>query len=286
MIQRIDGTIEKKETQPRKESSPDSIGLTDEAILKSPKDVLALGQMIVRQLDLKERGHVLERWLAHHLAEVMAETDEAIGPAKAEAEARAVDLVLKLWTHRRALPEPIDPLDGYRKAINVLGRLMPEANPWRHFHRSDNDEDLLFDMFGVLSRTVVAGLLLTQVSHVRRITAEEFRRLEEEEVRLHSMFEDWKSVLHPEPRPAFRFNIIDPNAVSEGGLADVPANSTDSKDEAQDPNGQDAGDDVHFRSAIVADLERMQTALAALLDRWKNTMPSDPEIGAEDESTK
>ena len=242
--------------------------------------------MIVRQLDLKERGQVLERWLAHHLAEVMAEADEAVGPAKAEIEAQAVDLILKLWTHRRALPEPIDPLDGYRKAVNVLGRLMPEANPWWHFHRSNNDEDLLFDMFGILSRIIVAGLLLTQVSHVRRITAEELKGLEEGEIRLHSMLEEWKSVLHPEPRPEFKINVIDPNAVSERGLADVPANSTNSSDEDQDPDGQDAGDEIHFRSAIVADLERMQTALAALLDRWQNTVPSDLEIDDEDESTK
>ena len=254
--------------------------------MRSPKDVLALGQMIVRQLDLKERGQVLERWLAHHLAEVMAEADEAVEPAKAELEARAVDLILKLWTHRRALPEPIDPLDGYRKAIDVLGRLMPEANPWRHFRRSDNDEDLLFDMFGVLSRIVVAGLLLTQISYVRRITEEEFKGLEEREIRLHSMLEEWKSVLHPEPRPEFKINFIDPNAVSERDLADVPENSTDSSDEDQDPDGQDAEDEIHFRSAIVADLERMQTALAALLDRWQNTVPSDPEIDDEDESTK
>lgn len=242
--------------------------------------------MIVRQLDLKERGQVLERWLAHHLAEVMAEADGAVGSAKAEAEAQAVDLILKLWTHRRALPEPIDQLDGYRKAINVLGRLMPEANPWRHFRRSDNDEDLLFDMFGILSRTVVAGLFLTQISYVRRITEEEFKGLEKEEIRLHSMLEEWKSILHPEPRPELKINFIDPNAVSEGGLADVPENSTDSSDEDQDPDGQDAGDEVRFRSAIVADLERMQAALAALLDRWQNTMPSDPEIDDEDESTR
>ena len=163
---------------------------------------------------------------------------------------------------------------------------MPEANPWRHFRRSDNDEDLLFDMFGILSRTVVAGLFLTQVSHVRRITAEELKGLEEGEIRLHSMLEEWKSVLHPEPRPEFKINVIDPNAVSERGLADVPANSTNSSDEDQDPDEQDAGDEVHFRSAIVADLERMQTALASLLDRWQNTMPSDPEIDDEDESTR
>ena len=250
--------------------------------MKSPKDVLALGQLIVRQLDLEEQGHVLERWLAHHLAEVMSEADEAVGSAKAEVEARAVDLILKLWTHRRALPEPIDPLGGYEKAIKVLGLLMPETNPWRHFRRSDTHEDLLFDMFGILSRIVVAGLLLTQVSRIGPITTEEFRGLEEEEIHLHSMLEEWKAVLHPQPRPEIEIDFIDP-AID---LDEVPENPTDSNDEDQNPNGQDARDENHFHSIILADLERVQITLAALLDRWRNRMSSDPEIDDEGESIR
>ena len=40
----------------------------------------------------------------------MTEADLAVGPAKAASEARAVDLILELWAHRRSLPEPADPL--------------------------------------------------------------------------------------------------------------------------------------------------------------------------------
>ena len=195
--------------------------------------------MIVRQLDLNERGQVLERWLAHHLAEVMNEADEAVGSAKADAEARAVGLILKLWTHRRALPASIDPLDGYGKAIKVLGLLMPDANPWRQFRRSDTCEDLLYDMFGILSRIVVSGLLLTQVSYVRTITTEEFKGLEEDEIRLHSMFEEWKSVLHPHPKPKIGIKFIEPGTVSMDDLDDIPENPADTNDKDRDPSGQD-----------------------------------------------
>ena len=276
MAVKIDHTLEKKGVQTRKENSPDSTGLDTEEVSRSPKDVLALGQMMVRQLDLNERGQVLERWLAHHLAEVMNEADEAVGSAKADAEARAVDLVLKLWTHRRALPASIDPLDGYGKAIKVLGLLMPDANPWRQFSRSDTCEDLLYDMFGILSRIVVSGLLLTQISHVRPVTTSEFKELEEEEKRLHSMLEEWKSVLHPHPRSKIGIEFIDPGAVSTDDLDEIPENPADTNDKARDPSVQDAGDEDHLRSIITADLERMQAALVTLLDRWQKTTSSDP----------
>ena len=71
---------------------------------------------------------MLERWLAHHVAEVIAEADQAVGPAKAASEARAVDLILQLWVHWRALPEPVDPLGGYREAVGVPDRLVPGAD--------------------------------------------------------------------------------------------------------------------------------------------------------------
>ena len=122
---------------------------------------------------------MLDRWIAHHLAEVIADASRAVGPAKASSEAQAVDLVLKLWAHRRALPEPVDPLGGYRTAVEVLGRLAPDANPWRRFRRPDTYDGLLREMFQLLSRVVLAGLLLTQVSRARPVNEEEFKALEE-----------------------------------------------------------------------------------------------------------
>ena len=101
---------------------------------------MALGQAIVRQLELQDCGAVLERWLAHHLAEVIAEAEQAVGPAKAAFDAQAVALVLKLCAHRRALPEPGDPHGGYRKAVEVLGGLVPEAGLWAHFRQPESCE--------------------------------------------------------------------------------------------------------------------------------------------------
>ena len=236
---------------------------------------MALGQVIVRQLELEDRGTVLERWLAHHLAEVIAEVDQSVGLAKEASGARAVDLILKLWAHRRALPESVDPLGGYRKAVEVLGRLVPEANPWARYRGSDTLDELLHEMFKLLSRIVLAGLVFTQVSRARPVPAEESRELEEEEAYLQSVFEQWMPFFpHPQPKSEIKIESVNADA-AEGVELDresVRIGNSDDQDHATDE--QAAPDDVRLHAAIVSDLERMQTDLAKLLTRWRESRPS------------
>ena len=254
--------------------------------MKSPKDVLALGRVIVRQLELEDRGTVLERWLAHHLAEVMAEADRAVGPAKAASEAQAVDLVLKLWAHRRALPEPADPLGGYRKAVDVLGRLMPEANPWAFYRRPDTYDGLLREIFELLSRIVLAGLLLTQISRARPATAEESKGLEDEEVYLQSVFEQWMPFFpRPQSRPVITIEFVGTDTAedAEMGIDEKSERVDDSDDQDHASDEQAAPTDVSLHASIASDLERMQTDLVELLARWRKSAPCEPE--GKDENT-
>ena len=255
--------------------------------MKSPKDVLALGQVIVRQLDLEDRGTVLERWLAHHLAEVIAEVDQAVGPAKAASEAQAVDLVLKLWAHRRALPEPADPLGGYRQAVEVLGRLVPEANPWAYLRRPETHDGLLREMFALLSRIVQAGLLLTQISRVRPVTAEESKGLEEEEIHLQSVFEQWMPFFARLPsRPDVKIEFVGAGAAedTEIGVDEKLERVGDSDGRDHMSDEQATPTDARLHAAIVSDLEDMQSNLADLLTRWRNSSPCKPK-GEDDNSS-
>ena len=57
-----------------------------------------LGQMIVGHLKLDARGALLERWLAHDLADAMAVAMRRTGPAKTPAQARVVDCLNRLNT--------------------------------------------------------------------------------------------------------------------------------------------------------------------------------------------
>ena len=240
--------------------------------MRSPKDVLALGQVIVRQLELQDRGTVLERWIAHHLAEVIAEASRAVGPAKRASEAQAVDLVLKIWAHRRALPESVDPLGGYRKAAEVLGLLMPEANPWAHYSQPSTYEGLLREMFELLSTIVVAGVLLTQVSRVRPITEEELKALEEDERHLHSTMEQWMLLVARSPsRPEVKIKFVS-TGTTEGAEADRESERViDSSDQDRTSDEQVGPDDADLHAIITSTLERMQTDLTDLLTRWRES---------------
>ena len=228
---------------------------------------------------------MLDRWLAHHLAEVIAEADRATGTAKAASEAQAVDLILKLWAHRRALPEPVDPLGGYRKAVEVLGRLSPEADPWSRFRQPDGYDGLLHEMFRILCRIVLCGLVLTQVSRPRPIAPEESKGLEEEEAYLQSMLEQWIPFLsRPRPEPEFRIKFTDPDPAQDSESSNASERPGESDRQERVPDDQVEPDDVRLHTAILADLERMQANLANLLTRWRESQPSDRE-GGDDTST-
>lgn len=275
MDDKVDDTLAKKRTKPRKGASTASTGSEARALSKSPKDVLALGQEIVRELQLDARGAVLDRWLAHHLAELISEADRAAGPEKATAERQAVKLILRLWRNRRALPARVDPLGGYRDAIAVLGRLLPDADPWARYRRNGSHEDLLHEIFEAMSRVIAGGILLTHFIDARPISEVEAGALEEEELLLLTELERWRAFFTSEPDPPdIDLLFVDPDSEEAG------------ENEADQPGPESGGDVLPtepeeptaatLHEAIAANLERIQSDLGKLLARWKRAAPPEP----------
>ena len=172
---------------------------------KLPNEVLKLGARIVRELGL-ESVDTLGRWMAHHLAEVMQEAESADGNDKALAYERAVDLILKLWSHRRNLPNGAYPLNDLKALMSVVERLSPEASPYKRL-RLDESEKLLAKIFDGLCLVVLHGAII--ISETRNLpsdleSVDHF--LDEDERKFIEVVEGWlKYVETGIPKPPIVF---------------------------------------------------------------------------------
>jgi hypothetical protein len=130
---------------------------------KPPKDVLGLGQHLVHELGFDDHRDTLGRWMAHHVAELIQETEKASTPtSRLKARKSASETILKIWEHRKSLPGNAYPLAPYEDVIKVLNLLRPDNNPFSFFkHRPDiKRNQIAADLFDNLSRLVIALLLM------------------------------------------------------------------------------------------------------------------------------
>ena len=97
--------------------------------------------------------------MAHHLAEVLQEAENAEGDDKELARGRAVDLILKIWSHKQSLPGGAYPLNDLEPVLSVLGQL--SSQPPRHWlRRSGETEELLARIYNGLRYVVGGGAIL------------------------------------------------------------------------------------------------------------------------------
>ncbi|MYK02579.1 MAG: hypothetical protein F4037_11595 [Gemmatimonadales bacterium] len=107
--------------------------------------------------------------MAHHLAEVMQEAEIAEGDDKDLACERAVDLILKLWSHRQNLPNGAYPLNDLKALMSVVERLSPEASPYKRL-RLDESEKLLVKIFDGLRLVVLHSAIM--ISETRNLPSD------------------------------------------------------------------------------------------------------------------
>lgn len=124
-----------------------------------PSEVLRLGALIVHELDIDKGNDTLGRWMAHHLAELITEGKNADGDDGIEIRDRIVDLILRVWSHRRSFPRRKYPLSDLEELASLLWRLRPEASPFGRLDSNEN-EDVLANVFRRFQRVVVYGILL------------------------------------------------------------------------------------------------------------------------------
>src|SRR5438094_3949598 len=69
---------------------------------KPPKDVLGLGQHLVREVGFGSHRDTLGRWMAHHIAELIDKAKHASSLAERAKTCKiATETILKIWEHRK-----------------------------------------------------------------------------------------------------------------------------------------------------------------------------------------
>jgi hypothetical protein len=162
------------------------------ATSRTPADVLELGKYIVRELQLNDRGDWLRHWLAHHVAELIRDAENAKDDeARREAAKLATETILKIWDHRFNLPGDVNPLARYREALQALLELRPNPDRWPTL------DDLaargvvgnIYRRFPKLMRALVI-LPSVRAQNRDRVTSKAVRKfLQKDENRLLNMFE-------------------------------------------------------------------------------------------------
>lgn len=222
---------------------------------------MALGRAIIDELQIDTRGELLQRWMAHHLAETLQKVDSAAGEQKAQFEGEAIDLILRLWGHRRALPDSVDPLSGYRDAIQVLKLLHPEANPWRRFGNGQPDQKILFALFEAMSRAMVGALAMTGMKQIKEPTAAEVAHLDPVESQLLEMLSQWSSMLkHPSGPSIVVVKGFDEE--SDDGTLGISIEAPE-VEPSSEPSAQE------FQIIVAENLKRFHAELGTLIDQWE-----------------
>jgi len=129
-----------------------------------PTDTLELGRLIVKELDLDPGVDTLGRWMAHHVAELIGAA-EAAPNARLRQECRkdAFEAISRLWSHRSAFENRINPLFELKPIIQIMGILDPDENEYLSRNESTRY------VYGAFRRLMIC-LLFRKVGSLDQVT--------------------------------------------------------------------------------------------------------------------
>lgn len=174
---------------------------------REPNKVLALGEKIVRELELTDGVDTLGKWMAHHLASLIEDAKVSDG-AQTAARQEAVDLIFRLWEHRASMPGTADPMSALNGAIGVLDRIGPNSSPF-YRHSQDMLERDLASLFDGLRKLVAHGVILVAgQKEIPEYTVDTFEHLAEEEQQFIIALGGWLSFLEKQKTTTPAINVV------------------------------------------------------------------------------
>lgn len=107
--------------------------------------VLKLGEKIVDELGLDQSVDTLGRWMAHYIAEKIADVEAASGEDREKKMSICAEAILNLWAHRSELPSGKRPFEEFESVFRALQSLDLDDTTPRFFRQirlaaDENDE--------------------------------------------------------------------------------------------------------------------------------------------------
>lgn len=97
------------------------------------KAILALGKKLVDELGLDQSVDTLGRWMAHYIAELINDAENAAPEEKPSRQERCAAAILELWRHRAELRDGIRPFEDVEPILRALASLDPLDETPRYF---------------------------------------------------------------------------------------------------------------------------------------------------------
>jgi hypothetical protein len=190
-----------------RQPTTDYFSSSDPGNLKEPSRVLALGEKIVRELELNDGVDTLGKWMAHHLASLIEDAKRSDGAQTAASE-EAVDLIFRLWEYRGLMPGTADPMSALKGAIGVLDRIGPDSSPFYRHSQDMRERDLAL-LFDSLRKLMAHGVVLVSgQKEIPEYTAETFEHLAEEEQQFITALGGWLSFLEQQKPTTPVINVV------------------------------------------------------------------------------
>lgn len=106
-----------------------------------PKGILAIGNALIKELNLERGDDTLCRWMAHYIAELIEGAENATAEDRPEKQSKCAETILALWKHRYELPNGTRPFEEFEPIFRAIESLDPDDDTPRYFRSVRNSID-------------------------------------------------------------------------------------------------------------------------------------------------
>jgi len=98
------------------------------------KAMLELGKKLTQELGLNQSTDTLGRWMAHYIAELIQDAEQASPEERSVKLKTCCDEILHLWKHRHMLPSGKRPFEELEPLLRTIESLSSEDDAPRYFY--------------------------------------------------------------------------------------------------------------------------------------------------------